>query len=876
VPPVIEPSFKPRSLFNSASAFVPLTNLQERADQVVRAHRLRGHMAAQIDPLGRPRPIPPDLDPAFYHLSEADMDRRFSAESLTGASAPLKDILRQLRNTYCRSIGVEYMHIDDVSIRRWLQRRMEPNENRLTLTRDEQLRVLDRLTHATSFEEFIRKKFLGAKSFSLEGSESLIPLLDLAVEKAAEQGVTEIIIGMAHRGRLNVLANILGKPERQIFREFLDADYQRFTGKGDVKYHLGYSNNVETSSGASIHLSLCFNPSHLEVVNPVAIGRVRAKQDRAGDALGELGLPILIHGDAALAGEGIAQELANMSELRGYSVGGTLHIVVNNQIGFTTGPEQGRSTTYATDIFKMLQVPIFHVNGEDPEAVAQCVRLALDFRAEYHRDVVIDMYGYRRLGHNESDEPTYTQPKLYRLIAKRKPVRETYLERLLEHRGVTREEADEMTAAHRKHLEAEYNEAKKADYKRPTETSPGVWLGYLGGLDESVPEPDTGVAVQRLSELLELQTKLPKGFHAHPKLKKLFENRAEMAAGKIPLDWSAAEALALATLAAANHPVRLSGQDSQRGTFSHRHAVLHEYETGEAYVPLQHVSTEQARVEIINSPLSEVGVLGFEYGYSLDRPEALVMWEAQFGDFWNVAQVVVDQFIASAEAKWNRLSGLTLLLPHGLEGQGPEHSSARMERFLNLAAEDNLQIVYPTTPAQYFHVLRRQVIRPWRKPLVVLTPKSLLRNPKVVSRLEDLAEGKFQRIISDSNTSGNGIRRVLLCSGKIFYDLQEARENFKRDDVAIIRIEQLYPLTREQLDAALAPYRDDTPVFWVQEEPENMGAWRHMFMTFGDPLLGRFPFKLISRPASATPATGSHASHEKEQSTILKQAFNQK
>ncbi len=871
-----EPSFRPRSLFNPAGQSVPLTNLQERVDQVVRAHRLRGHMAAQIDPLGRPRPIPPDLDPAFYNLKEDDLGRRFSCESLNGASAPLKEILRQLRNTYCRSIGVEHMHIDDVSIRRWLQARMEPNENRLTLTRDEQLRILNRLTHAASFEEFIRKKFLGAKSFSLEGSESLIPLLDLAIEKAAEQGVTEIVLGMAHRGRLNVLANILGKPERQIFREFLDADFQRFTGKGDVKYHLGYGNDVETGSGASIHLSLCFNPSHLEFVDPVAIGRVRAKQDRAGDALGELGLPILIHGDAALAGEGVIQEVLNMSQLHGYSVGGTLHIVVNNQVGFTTGPDQGRSTTYATDIFKMLQVPIFHVNGEDPEAVAQCVRLALDFRAEYRRDVVIDMYGYRRLGHNESDEPSFTQPKLYRLIAKQKPVRENYLDRLLAHGGVTREEADAMTAEHRKHLEAEHAAAKKADYKTPVERARGVWIGYAGGCDNTVPDVDTVVAMPRLAELLDGLTRLPAGFQTHPKLKKILEQRREMAAGKIPLDWSAAEALAFATLAAANHPVRLSGQDSERGTFSHRHAVLHDYETGETYTPLQHVAPEQARVDILNSPLSEIGVLGFEYGYSLDRPDALVMWEAQFGDFWNVAQVIVDQFIASAEAKWNRHNGLTLLLPHGFEGQGPEHSSARMERFLALAAEDNLQVVYPTTPAQYFHVLRRQVIRPWRKPLIVLTPKSLLRHPRVVSQLGDLAEGRFQRIIPDQNTSGSGIRRVLLCSGKVFYDLDQFREEKKREDVAIVRIEQLYPLSREQLDAALAPYRDSTPVYWVQEEPENMGAWRHMRMTYGDPLLGRFPFQVIARPVSATPATGSHGSHDLEQAQILERAFKRK
>jgi 2-oxoglutarate dehydrogenase E1 component len=871
----LAPAFKPRSLFNPAGSATP-GNLQERLDQLVRAYRLRGHMAAAIDPLGRARPAPPELDPAYYGFTEADYARQFSCESVLGASATLGEIVRRLRNTYCRSIGVEYMHIDEVNVRRWLEARMEPSENHVTLTREDQLRILTRLTHAVTFEEFIRKKFLGAKSFSLEGSESLIPLLDLAVEKAAEQGVTEIVFGMAHRGRLNVLANILGKPGRQIFREFLDADYQRYTGRGDVKYHLGYSNDVETSTGANVHLSLCFNPSHLEFVNPVAVGRVRAKQDRVNDALGELVLPILIHGDAALAGEGIAQELLNMSRLNGYSAGGTLHIVVNNQIGFTTGPEQGRSTTYATDIFKMLPVPILHVNGEDPEAVAQCVRLAMNFRAEYRRDVVIDMYGYRRLGHNESDEPSFTQPKLYRAIAARKPVREAYLEHLLEHGGVTREEADAIALEHRRDLERQHEEAKRVDYRRPPDHPAGYWMGYSGGSEASVSDVPTGVATQRLSELLESLAKLPTGFQPHPKLKKFLEARRAMARGDAPVDWSAAEALAFATLAAANHPVRLSGQDAERGTFSHRHAVLHEYETGEIYVPLQHATPDQARVDITNSPLSETGVLGFEYGYSLDRPEGLVLWEAQFGDFWNVAQVIVDQFIASAEAKWNRLSGLTLLLPHGMEGQGPEHSSARVERFLALAAEDNIQVVQPTTPAQYFHVLRRQVLRPWRKPLIVLTPKSLLRAPHVISRLEELAEGSFERVLPDENRSAMGVRRVLLCSGKIFYELNDVRANDKREDIAIIRVEQLYPLRREHLEAALSPYRDETPVFWVQDEPENMGAWRYMRATFGETLLGRFPFQVIARPSSATPATGSHASHEKEQTRIIDRAFGRK
>lgn len=870
------PTFRPASLFHGDGAG-SIAGRQDRVDQLIRAFRMRGHMAAKFDPLGRIRPVPPELDPAYYGFSEADLRQRFSAQSMQlGEELTLGGIVQRLRNTYCRSIGVEYMHIDDVNIRRWLQARMERTENRLTLTRDEQMRILTRLTYASVFEEFVRKKFIGAKSFSLEGSESLIPLLDLSIEKAGEQGVMEIVFGMAHRGRLNVLANILQKPARQIFREFTDADFQNYTGRGDVKYHLGFSSDWQTSSGNSIHLSLCFNPSHLEFVDPVALGRMRAKQDRVGDTIGERGLPILIHGDAAVAGEGVVQETLNMSQLRGYSVGGALHIVVNNQIGFTTAPEEGRSTTYATDVFKMLQVPIFHVNGEDPEAVAQCVRLALDFRAQYRRDVVIDMYGYRRHGHNESDEPAFTQPILYQAISERKSVREGYLDHLLKFGGVTLEQAEQIASAHRNHLERELAAAKEANYRLPIETLRGVWAGYVGGDEKKVPEVPTGVPTQKLSELLERLTTVPENFKPHLKIKKILDNRREMAAGNAPVDWAAAEALAFASLVTANHPLRLTGQDSERGTFSHRHAVLHEFDSGEKFTPLQHLEPGQAPVRLFNSPLSEIGVLGFEYGYSLDTPEALVMWEAQFGDFWNAAQVIVDQFIASAEAKWNRLSGVVLLLPHGFEGAGPEHSSARLERFLAMAAEDNIQVLNPTTPAQYFHLLRRQVVRPWRKPLIVLTPKSLLRHPRVVSPLGELAEGKFQRVLPDSNPKRADVRRVLLCSGKIYYELEKYREQNGREDVAILRVEQLYPLREEHLSAALDPYMDGTPVFWVQEEPHNMGAWRYMLVNFGERLLGRFPFRGVTRPAAATPATGSHASHEREQAEILERAFKMK
>ena len=607
------------------------------------------------------------------------MERRFSSETLhRDGPLTLREILDCLRNTYCRSIGVQFMHIDDLSTRRWLQERMEGTENRLKLGRDEQIRILTRLTDAVIFEEFIRKKFIGAKSFSLEGGESLIPLLELAIERGAEEGLDEIVLAMAHRGRLNVLANIIGKSPREIFREFEDSDPELYLGRGDVKYHLGYSNDWRTASGRKVHLSLCFNPSHLEFVNPVAVGRMRAKQDRVGDRERKRGMVLLIHGDASFAGEGGIQETLNLSQLDGYTVGGTLHVIVNNQIGFTTSPSEYRSTPYTTDVAKMLQSPIFHVNGEDPEAVARVVQLSMDFRRTFKRDVVIDMYCYRRLGHNEGDEPTFTQPVLYRAIERRKPVREGYLEHLLALGEVTREEADGIAARRREHLEKELSEARKEEYVPHPQTLSGVWEGYHGGPERRRDRSRDRSGSRAPSSLLQVQTHLPEGFHSHPKIERGIRLRREMAEGKRPLDWSVAEALAFASLATEGVRVRLTGQDTARGTFSQRHAVLHDFENGQLYVPLQHLSTDQATVEIYNSPLSELAALGFEYGYSLDCPDGLILWEAQFGDFYNAAQVIVDQFIASAEDKWRRLSGLVLLLPHGFEGMGPEHSSARL------------------------------------------------------------------------------------------------------------------------------------------------------------------------------------------------------
>jgi len=872
------PSFKPRSIFSPAISasgaghgFDPReAGFNDRLNELIRNYRVRGHMIAAIDPLGAPRPCPPELQLDYYGFSGGELDLLVNSTTLPDdAPRTVREIFQSLRNTYCRSIGAQFMHIDDVAVRQWLQRRMESSQNRLELARDEQLRILTRLTDAVVFEEFLRKKFIGAKTFSLEGCETLLPLLDLAIEKAGDQGVRNVVIGMAHRGRLNVLAHIIGKDPSQIFREFADTEPEHWEGRGDVKQHLGHSGDWTTASGHKVHLSLCFNPSHLEFVNPVVLGRVRAQQDRLGDSDRRQVLGVLIHGDGAFAGEGIVQETLTLSRLAGYRIGGALHVVVNNQIGFTTPPHECRSTTYATDVARMLQAPVFHVNGEDPEAVAQVVRLAMDFRHEFLTDAFIDLYGYRRWGHNETDEPSFTQPVLYRAIQQRPGVRDGYLEHLAELNGITREEADQIALARREKLDQELAAARGAPCASgPKDT--GIWRNYAGG-PEPADNPDTGVTTERLAALLHKLTGMPAGFHLHSKLERAMNARRGMAEGEHPLDWSAAEALALATLAADGVRIRLTGQDTARGTFSQRHAVLHDQEDGSTYVPLQHVADNQAPLEIYNSPLSEAGALGFEYGYSLDTPDGLVIWEAQFGDFVNAAQVILDQFLTSAEDKWRRLSGLVLLLPHGFEGMGPEHSSARIERFLTLAAEDNIQIAQPTTPAQYFHLLRRQALRRWRKPLVVFTPKSLLRHPKVVSSLDDCARGCFQRVLADDSVAR--ARRVLLCTGKVFYDLAAGREDNKRDDTAIVRLEQLYPLRGELMAKALKSYADETPVFWVQEEPANMGAWRYLREKYGERLFNRHPFDLVSRPESASPATGSAHAHKLEQEKLVHRAF---
>ena len=681
-------------------------------------------------------------------------------------------------------------------------------------------------------------------------------------------------MGMAHRGRLNVMANILKKRATNIFWSFDDPTPEMNRGGGDVRYHLGYSSDWKTASGDKIHISLCFNPSHLEFVNTVAQGRSRCKQDRMEDTARQEVMTILIHGDAAFAGEGVVQETLNLSELPGYRTGGTLHIVINNQVGFTTEPKDGRSTTYATDIAKMLQIPIFHVNGEDPEAVAQAVSLAMDFRKEFQKDVVIDLYAYRRWGHNEGDEPRFTQPMMYAEIDRRDSVRKQYLNQLLKLGKITAEEADQIQVERTNKLESEFEATKNIEFTPDTQTLAANWTEYFGG-DEPTEETNTSVDVKVLGDLLNKLTRIPDEFASNKKLKRPMAQRREMAEGKRSLDWASAEAAAFASLLTTGHPIRMTGQDCQRGTFSQRHAVLHDTRTGESYTPLQHLADDQAQLELYNSPLSEAGVLGFEYGYSLDNPNGLTIWEAQFGDFWNCAQVIVDQFIASAEDKWNRLSGLVMLLPHGFEGQGPEHCSARVERFLAMAAEDNIQVVQPTTPAQYFHVLRRQVIRKWRKPLVILSPKSLLRHPKCISPLEIIATGSFKKILSDRKVKLKKAKRLLLCTGKVYYDLLAARTEKKIDDVAIMRIEQLYPLTRDELMESMEGLPEGSDVVWVQEEPTNMGAWPYLKLNYVDDISMKYDVHRVTRVESASPSTGSMASHKLEQADLIEEAFGE-
>jgi 2-oxoglutarate dehydrogenase E1 component len=859
-----------------------LADQHARVLRLIHAHRARGHRVAQTDPLGGQPSYFPELDPAHYGLGNDDLERPYIAGDLPGAAVQtLRQILERLRATYCRRVGVEFTHIQDPGRKAWLQKRMEETENATRLDTADRLRILQNLAAAELFERFLHTKFIGQKRFSLEGSESLIPLLDSIVEDAPRFGVRELVIGMAHRGRLNVLSNILGKSLESMFSEFEDnPEVETPFGSGDVKYHKGFSSDRRIATGERIHLSLTANPSHLEAVDPVVEGRARAKQMRAGDIHGDAVVPVLIHGDAAFAGQGIVSETLNLSNLAGYSTGGTLHVVVNNQIGFTTTPAEARSTLYATDVAKMIQIPIFHVSGDDPEAVVHCVRLAMAYRHRFHEDVVIDLVCYRRHGHNEGDEPSFTQPLLYEKIRAHASTRKLYTDGLLERGILTDPDVERIEADLSVQLQQalEIIETRPPGPDEPYEPH-GPWTGF----SRTAPpeEPETGVSVEQLAQLAERIAAVPADFEVHPKLEPLLERRRKVIAEDAPIDWGTAEALAFATLLAEGTPVRLSGQDSVRGTFSHRHAALVDQRTGAEYAPLAHLSPTQARFEAYDSLLSEAAVLGFEYGYSLADPATLTIWEAQFGDFANGAQVIIDQFVTSAHVKWQRMSGLVMLLPHGFEGQGPEHSSARIERFLQSCAGDNLQVVNCTTPGQYFHLLRRQMRRNFRAPLVVLTPKSLLRLRRATSRTADLASGRFQRLIGDARaaeTPGR-VKRLVFCSGKLYYELHAERERRHPQGpppVALVRLEQLYPWPAPEIVETLRRFRSAARVVWAQEEPANMGAWTFLRDRLEDALQPDQQLLYAGRPPSASSAGGSIRVHREEQAAVVAESLGER
>ena len=845
---------------------------QAAVTRLIDAYREYGHYLADLDPLKlKPRNQTFELlEPSAFGLIDSDLDRVFFNKVSDTGHSTLRELIAILRETYCRTIGVEFMHIRDVGIRTWLLERIEPTRNRPRLDSKKKRRIIYKLNAAELFETFLQEHYVGQKRFSLEGGEMLIPLLDAVIERAGALEVREIVMGMPHRGRLNVLANVLDKPYGLIFNEF-EGDHLPETvgGDGDVKYHLGFSADHLTSDKRMIHISLTANPSHLEAVDPVVEGRVRAKQRRFEDRDRRLGMPVLIHGDAAFAGQGLVAETLNLSQLPGYRTGGTIHIVVNNQIGFTTAPSEGRSTRYCTDVAKMIEVPIFHVNGEDPEAVVHVGELALDFRQTFGKDVVIDMFCYRRHGHNEGDEPAFTQPLMYEKIKDRISIRELYTEQLVLAGELSSEEAETLAELFPEKMQQVLDEVKNgAGAPQPKSGFGGAWTGLSASF--SFTPVETGVAIETLRTITEKLVEIPAGFAVNPKLARLLSNRLKTFEAGEPVDWSFAESLAIGSLLWEDTPVRLSGQDSRRGTFSQRHAVLVDTKTEERYIPHNHLKEGQAEFCVYDSLLSEAAVLGFDYGYSLDEPHMLIMWEAQFGDFANGAQVIIDQFIASGQSKWGRASGLVMLLPHGYEGQGPEHSSARLERFLQLSAEENIQVAVPSTPAQYFHLLRRQVRRGFRKPLVVMTPKSLLRNKQAVSSIDQLTVKHFNDVLDDP-AAPERARRVLFCSGKVYYDLAARRaEVGGQRDVAIVRVEQLYPWPVELLRSTLARYQSGRAWVWVQEESQNMGAWTFVAPRLEE-LLGS-PVKYVGRDASASPATGSKLVHDREQAEIVEAA----
>ncbi len=849
---------------------------QVRALALFNAYRVRGHQVANIDPLNLlQREAIADLNPRYHELSEADFDTVFQLGDLQFGKeeATLREIIDGLKQTYCTTVGTEYMHIVNTEERVWLQSRLEPTRAHPVVPADKKMMVLERLTAAEGLEKYLGSRFAGAKRFGLEGGESLIVSLNTLIQRAGKLGAKEVVIGMAHRGRLNTLVNIFGKNPADLFSEF--EGKKLVETSGDVKYHQGFSSNVLTDGG-EVHIAMAFNPSHLEIVAPVVEGSVRARQDRREDPVGTTVVPVNIHGDAAFAGQGVVMETLQMSQTRAYKTGGTIHIVINNQVGFTTSKqEDARSTEYCTDVAKMVQAPIFHVNGDDPEAVRFVTQLAVDYRNEFKRDVVIDLVCYRRRGHNEADEPSGTQPLMYDVIKKQKTTRELYAAKLIGEGVINAEQSKAMEQDYRAALENGQHVAHSLVLE-PNSKLFVDWTPYLG--HKWSFECDTRVDIKLLQELASNIATVPEGFAVQRQVAKIYEDRQRMAHGAMAANWGFAETLAYATIMAEGHPIRLTGQDVGRGTFSHRHAVLHDQKDAHIYTPLANMAPDQPPFTIHDSYLSEEAVLAFEYGYSTTTPNALVIWEAQFGDFANGAQVVIDQFITSGEQKWQRLCGLTMLLPHGFEGQGPEHSSARLERYLQLCAEHNMQVCVPTTPAQIFHLMRRQVIRPLRKPLVIMSPKSLLRHKQAISTLEELAEGTFQPVIGEVDAlDANKVDRVVMCSGKVYYDLYNRREELAQQNVAIVRIEQLYPFPEDQLVEELAKYKNLKSVVWCQEEPMNQGAWycsQHHMRAALRRVKPEIHLDGVGRPHAAAPAVGYMSVHAEQQEKLVNDALN--
>lgn len=838
---------------------------------LINSYRTRGHLFTKTNPVRERRKYTPTLDLDTFGLSEADLDTEFQAGIEVGLGpAKLRDILQLLQDTYNQAIGAEFMYVSSPKMLNWLTTRMERTRNKPEFSLDKKRQILEKLNEAVIFEKFLGLKFVGQKRFSLEGAETLIPALDWVIEKGAALGIQEFIIGMAHRGRLNVLANTLKKEYDEIFSEFEGKEHSQSVFQGDVKYHLGFSSDVRASNGNNVHLSLMPNPSHLEAVDPVVTGAARAKIDRKYDGQFNALAPILIHGDAAIASQGIVYEVIQMSLLEGYKTGGTIHIVINNQVGFTTNYIDARSSTYCTDIAKVTQSPVFHVNGDDVEALVFAIEMAMEFRQEFNRDVFIDLLCYRRHGHNEADEPAFTQPLLYDIIKKHPDPRQIYFQKLLNSGEVEANMAKELEREFKKKLQEELEESQQRETLTPAPYLKGTWEGIrrVANEDYDAPSPETGVEEAILMEVAEKLHHIPDDFQAHKKIIKLFEDRMTMVK-EDRLDWALGELLAYGTLLLEGKPIRLSGQDCRRGTFSHRHSYIFSVDHEKEYVPLNHLKEGQEHFVAYNSPLSEYGVLGFEYGYSITNPNNAVIWEAQFGDFANGAQIMMDQYISSAETKWQRMSGLIQLLPHGYEGQGPEHSSARIERYLELCARKNMEVLNCTTPANFFHALRRQFHRDYRLPIVIFTPKKLLRYPQAVSKLSELANGsRFQEVIDDAYVTVSKVKKVLFCSGKIYYDLLQQQQDDKRKDVAIVRVEQLYPLPQQQLRAIHKKY-PKAEYFWVQEEPRNMGAWG-----YAKRVITEIPLQPIARKPSPSPATGYYKQHEVEQQSLINEAFD--